>query len=250
MMTTLSWAFKNTLSVAPSLKIMYFCLVNMIPRVYSFCILLLFAIPLYAQTDSTSLEDDDEEAVLLIPPINEQLKLGVKLGSGVCILLGNELANPRPTYMLSGGAYLRYRFSQRWSLQPEAGVSLRGSNFSNGNGQYESIRMYNIDVPVLLLFGLNEKNRSNLLAGLQYSRILNASLYLKGSTIPENTSPALKKNDLMGVVGAQFHTPFVGFQLVAKYGFININDGLLPGLSPPNTGKDIHHFVVEINMLF
>jgi hypothetical protein len=220
-------------------------------RIYSFCILLLLGLQLSAQTDTSTVpEGEEEEGVLFMPVLNEQTKLGVKLGSGVSTLLGNELSNPRPTYMLSGGAYMRYRFSKHWSIQPEANVSLRGSNFSNGADQYESIRIYYIDLPVLIMMGFDEKNQKNILAGVQYSRILNSSLYVSGASLPENTSPALKKDDVMGVLGAQFHTPYVGFQLVAKYGFIDINNGLLPGLNPPNTGKDIHNFIVELNLLF
>jgi hypothetical protein len=221
-------------------------------KTYSFLILLMVSLSLSAQTDTTSSEgvEDDEEPSLVIPALNEQVKLGVKLGTGMCMMVGNELVNPRPTYMLSGGAYVRYRFSKHWSIQPEAGISLRGSNFKNGTLEYESIKMYNIDIPVLLLYGLDEKNTKNIIAGVQYSRMLNSSLYIKDELIPQNTSPKLKKNDLMGVVGAQFHTPFVGFQIVAKYGFIDLNDGLLPDLKPANTGKDIHNVVLEINLFF
>jgi hypothetical protein len=62
--------------------------------------------------------------------------------------------------------------------------------------------------------------------------------------------PSIKKDDLAAIIGTQFHTPFIGFQIAAKYGLIDINNGLLPNLNPPNTGKNIHHFVVEINLLF
>jgi hypothetical protein len=219
-------------------------------RFYFCCFLLVFSLQLHAQTDTTSVEDADDEPTLVIPPLNEKLKLGVKLGSGLSMMVGNELTNPRPTYMLTGGAYLRYRFSTHWSLQPEASISMRGSNFNNGTGQYTTIKMYTIDVPVLLLWGLNENNTANILAGLQYSRMLNSSIYLKGAQVPEDQAPRLKKNDLLGVLGAQFHTPFVGFQVAAKYGLIDINDGILPNLNPPNTGKDIHHLLLEVTLFF
>ena len=205
----------------------------------------------HAQTDSTQTEEEDNsEPTLVIPPINEQLKIGIKLGSGVCTLLGNELSNPRPSYMLTGGTYFRYKFKPHWFVQPEANITFKGSNFNNGTLQYQSLRMYYIDVPVLLMRGLNEHNTSIVFVGLQYSRLLNAALYLKDSPVPESNSPGIKKDDLAAVMGAQFHTPFVGFQIAAKYGLIDLNNGLLPNLNPPNTGKDIHHFVVEINLLF
>ncbi|MES2779607.1 MAG: outer membrane beta-barrel protein [Bacteroidota bacterium] len=221
-------------------------------RFLCFILLLSGALFSQAQTDSTETDsaEDNSEAVLVIPPINEQLKVGIKFGSGVCTLLGNELANPRPSYMLSGGAYLRYRFKRHWFIQPEACITYKGSNFNNGTAQYQSVRMYYIDVPVLLMLGLNDENTSNVFVGLQYSRLLNASLYLKDAPLPESTAPAIKKDDLAAVLGTQFHTPFVGFQIAVKYGLIDINNGLLPNLNPPNTGKDIHHFTIEINFLF
>jgi hypothetical protein len=217
------------------------------------CLMLLLSATICssAQTDSTQAdEEDNSEPTLVIPPINEQLKAGIKFGTGVSTLLGNELSNPRPSYMISGGAYLRYRFKKHWFVQPEANIAFKGSNFNNGTLQYESLRMYYVDVPVLLMRGLNEQNTSNVFAGLQYSRVLNASIYLKDEPLPESSSPAIKNDDLAAVAGAQFHTPFVGFQIAVKYGLIDINNGILPNLNPPNTGKDIHHFVVEFNLLF
>lgn len=203
-----------------------------------------------AQTDSTLTEEDDEEPRLVIPAINEQLKAGVKMGGGLSVLLGDELQNPIPTYLLTGGAYLRWRFKPHLCLQPEFNFTYRGSKFENGNLQYSEIVMYSLDVPVLLMYGLTENNTSNLVAGLQYSRLLNSSLYLTGSSVPENTSPSMTKNDCLVMVGAQFHTPFVGFQILAKYGLVDMNAGLMPNLNPPNTGKSIHPFLFEINLLF
>jgi Outer membrane protein beta-barrel domain len=223
-------------------------------RFLCFSLLLLGVLVCNAQTDSTQTDstriEEEEESVLVIPPINEQLKIGIKFGSGLCMLTGNELTNPRPSYSLSGGAYLRYRFKRHWFLQPEASFAFKGGNFDNGNLQYSRIRMYYVDVPVLLMRGLNEKNTSNVFIGLQYSRLLNATIYLKDEPLPESTAPKIKKDDLAAVLGAQFHTPFVGFQFALKYGLIDLNNGILPNLNPTNTGKDIHHLVLEINLLF
>ena len=216
------------------------------------CFLILFSIALYsnAQTDSTQTEEDNSEPTLVIPPINEDVKVGIKFGSGVSTLLGKELANPVPSYMLTGGAYFRFKLKPHWFIQPEANITFKGSNFDNGTLQYQRMRMYYIDVPLLLMRGLNIQNTTNVFVGLQYSRLLNVSLYLKDEPVPENTAPSIKKDDLAATIGTQFQTPFIGFQIAAKYGLIDINNGLLPNLNPPNTGKNIHHFVVEINLLF
>lgn len=223
-------------------------------RFLSFILLLSGALVSTAQTDSTKTDntpiEEEEESVLVIPPINEKLKVGIKFGSGLCMLTGNELTNPRPSYSLSGGAYLRYRFKKHWFIQPEATIAFKGGNFDNGNLQYSRLRMYYVDIPVLLMRGLNDQNTSNVFVGLQYSRLLNASIYLKDGLIPEATAPIIKKDDVAAVLGTQFHTPFVGFQFAVKYGLFDINNGILPNLNPINTGKDIHHLVLEINLLF
>jgi hypothetical protein len=204
----------------------------------------------FSQTEESDSTAGDDEFVLVIPPINEQLKVGVKLGTGAGMMLGNELQNPRPKYMISGGAYLRYRFSKRWSIQPEANITFKGSNFKNGDGQYESISGYAVDIPVLLMVGLTPENRVNVFAGMQYSRTLGRSLYLKGSLVPDDSSLGMHRDDWAAVVGSQFQTPFVGFQVAVKYGLRDLNTGLTPTLNPPNTGKDIHQAVLEINILF
>ena len=216
------------------------------------CLFFFFIVQAYAQTEESGIDSltNDNEGVLVIPPLNEQLKVGIKFGTGATMMLGEELQNPRLSYMISGGAYLRYRFAKHLSLQPELNISFRGSNFANGNNQYSKIVMYYIDLPVLFMYGFNEKNTSNLLAGFQYCRLLNSSLYLTNEPTPVSSAPKFKNNDLMAVLGAQFHTPFIGFQLAAKYGLIDLNNGLLPNLNPTNTGKDIHQFVVELNVLF
>jgi hypothetical protein len=203
-----------------------------------------------AQNDSETDSTEDEEYVLVIPPINEQLKIGVKMGTGAGIMLGNELQNPRPKYMINGGVYVHYRFSKRWSIQPETNIAFKGSNFKNGDGQYTSISMYTIDVPLLLMYGVTPQNTTNIFTGVQYSHALNKALYLKGSQIPEGSTLKMHNDDVFAVVGTQFQTPFVGFQIAAKYGLRNLNGGLLPNLNPPNTGKDIHQFVLELNLLF
>lgn len=205
----------------------------------------------YAQTDSTETDSlEDEELVLVIPPINEQLKAGVKMGTGMGIMIGGELQNPKPKYMISGGAYLHYRFSKHWSLQPEVNVAFKGSNFDNGPDEYGSISMYTLDVPLLLMYGFNEKNTVNVFVGGQYSYTLNRSMYLKSAQVPVTPTPSMRKDDWFGIVGGQFHRPFLGFQIALKYGFCNLNTGLSPNLNPPNTGKDIHQMVLELNILF
>jgi hypothetical protein len=87
--------------------------------------------------------------------------------------------------------------------------------------------------------------------GLQYSYLLNSSIYQTDANNAEPEAPGLKKHDLLAVLGGQFYTPFVGFQVLAKYGLVNINDGLLGAQTKPAfKGKDIHNFAIEFNIIF
>lgn len=201
------------------------------------------------ETDSTRAVEDDEP-VLVKPNVNEAFKFGVKLGVGAGMLIGSELQNPRPARILNGGAYIRYRFKPHWSIQPELNINFRGSSFNNSSGEYGLIRTFYLDLPVLIVRGLNEQNTSNIIGGIQYSQQLGATLYLEQATLPESNSPKLTPYDVAVMAGMQFHTPFIGFQILAKYGFIDLNDGLLPNLKPANNGGSIHQAGIEVNLLF
>lgn len=205
-----------------------------------------------AQTDENEPDSlaGEDDFVLVIPPINEQLKAGVKMGTGMGMMTGNELQNPRPKYMISGGAYLHYRFSKRWSLQPEANIAFKGSNFNNGPDEYATIVMYALDFPLLIMYGLTPKNTVNVFVGGQYSYTLSRWMYVKDAVVPSSPTPSMRNDDWFAVAGGQFHTPFVGFQVAFKYGLCNLNTGLSPNMNPPNTGKDIHQMVLELNLLF
>lgn len=200
-----------------------------------------------SETDST---EGDDDLVLVIPPINEQLKVGVKMGTGAGMMVGQELQNPRPKYVITGGAYLHYRFSKHWSLQPEANVSFRGSNFNNGDNQYASITEYALDLPLLIMCGLTKQNTVNVFVGGQFSHTLNRAMYLKDAVVPASPTPSMRHENWFAVLGGQFHTPFIGFQVALKYGITDMNTGLSPTMNPPNTGKDIHQTLLELNILF
>lgn len=211
---------------------------------------LFFAVAAQAQTDSTD-NDDDAEATYAKPDNSGPLKLGIKLGSGYATLLGGEMQHATGTIGLDGTAYARYRFKPRFAMQMELGASFRGSKFNNGNGEYSAIKTYYLDVPVMMVIGLNKSALSNLVIGGQYAYLLNSSIYVNPSAYPEPVSPDLKKHDVLAVMGAQFYTPFVGFQLLAKYGLIDINNGLLgANTKPVNQGRDIRHLSIEINFMF
>jgi hypothetical protein len=206
-----------------------------------------------AQTElsDSSETSEEDDFVLVIPPINEQLKVGIKMGTGMGMMSGPELQNARPKYVITGGAYLHYRFSKHWSVQPEANITFKGSKFENGDNEYSSVTQYAIDLPVLLMYGLTKNNTVNLFAGMQYSYNLNRSVYLKNAPVPVSPTPSLRNDDWFVVAGSQFQTPFLGFQVGLKYGLCNLNTSPETWtLNPPNTGKEIHQMVLELNILF
>ncbi|MCU0441423.1 MAG: PorT family protein [Bacteroidia bacterium] len=222
-------------------------------KVGLFIILFLTVTGLFGQTDSTSSTEDESDAPaqFVIPPVNEQTKIGIKLGSGMCMFTGGAMQKPVPHILLSGGLYVRYRFKKHWSIQPEMNVSSRGSSFNlKESGDYRQVKLYTLDFPVLLFWGWTEQNTRNVVFGLQYSRQLSASLYLYSSAVPEPSTPALQKNDLLLIAGTHFQTPFVGVQILAKYGFIDLNNGLLPQLQPALQPGSIHQAILELNLLF
>ena len=201
--------------------------------------------------DSTVTPEEDNEEIVK-PPMNEDSKLGIKLGGGVTSLVGKEPNNPRPAMYLTGGVYGRFKMKPKstWLIQFEGDFSYKGSNFANNVGEYGSIKAYYIELPVMLLHGLDANNVNTLVGGLQYSRLLNAVIYKVNGNVPESGEFSINKNDLSLIGGAQFHTPFVGFQVLLKYGLLNANTGLAPALIPVNQGKSMHNLTFEVSLIF
>lgn len=204
------------------------------------------------QTDTTiSINSEDDEGVIVKPDDSDPLKIGIKIGTGYCSLLGSELQHPAGRVGVDGSVYLRYRFKSKLVLTGELGASFRGSNFNNGIDEYSSIRMYYLDVPAYLSYPVGKTKSTLLIAGLQYSYLLNANIYIYTNGLPNATPPALKTDDILPLTGVQFNTDYVAFQILLKYGLLNINSGLLgPDTKPAYKGGDIHNFAFEINFLF
>ncbi|MFN7311980.1 MAG: outer membrane beta-barrel protein [Bacteroidota bacterium] len=213
-------------------------------------ILALFSSSAWAQSDSAKYEDEDDEGTWVIPSMNEKHKPGIKLGTGFYTFTGGEMDNPTPMLGLNGTIYYRYKYNEKSAIQIETGISFKGSNFANSAGEYSRMRLYYLDAPLTWVRSLNKNNTTHLNIGVQYAYLLNASIFIEPSPIPETQKPALSKHDMMLVAGTQFYSGFVGFQVMAKYGLLNINNGLIPNLNPPLKNKDIHNFALELSLLF
>lgn len=211
----------------------------------------------WAQTDTTqtdSIEADEPEwrPAKPEPDVDHHLKMGIKMGMQGCTLLGSEMKTAKLTFGLIGGGYLRYNFSKGISLQAETQISFRGSNFSVDPGYYSAIRLLYIDVPVILFKALDIKNVNRVGLGAQYSSLLNAAMYLGKIPYPSSATPSLLRYDFAGILAYQHQYTYLGFQLAAKYGFVNLNRNKPwpDNAKPVNGFGNIHNFAFEMTLIF
>jgi len=220
-----------------------------------FVIILTFIICsnlLQAQVDEaidSTLEDDESRPVKVLP--DDKYKFGIKLGSQFSTLMGEENSNNTSNFGLNGGVYLRRKFkSEKWGYQIELNGSFRGSNFIPKDNEYSAIRLFYLDMPLLCFINLTKDENHKVLFGPQVSSLLTSSIY-KGSFLDRYDSiPNLNKFDMLACVGYHISLGHVSFQTMLKYGFLSVNNGLLPGIKPMNTGKSMNNFIFELNFLF
>jgi hypothetical protein len=205
--------------------------------------------PLWAQTDSTDLDDEPVEYVK--PGPEPDTKVGIKMGIQINSLFGSENNNNRPSFGVLGGGYIRQKLNDKNWLQTELQISFRGSNFKANIAEYNSIRLLYIDVPILYMHAFG-KATNRFIFGVQGSYLVTPSMYLLNQPLPITTNFKFNRYDVLPVVGYQYHMPFFAIQFVAKYGLININQPQeWPQKAlPVNTGGSMHNFVTEINLIF
>lgn len=217
-----------------------------------FFIFILFANLLQAQVEDeidSTLEDGESRPVKVLP--DDKYKFGIKLGSQISTLMGEENSTNTSNFGLNGGVYVRRKFkSQKWGYQLELNGSFRGSNFTPKDKEYSAIRLFYLDMPLLLFVNLTKDENHKILFGPQVSYLLSSSIYNGPSLVSYDSIPSFKKLDLLACVGYHIRLGHISFQTMLKYGFISTNDGLLPGIKPTNTGKSMNNFMFELNFLF
>jgi hypothetical protein len=201
------------------------------------------------ETIDSTLEDDESRPVKVLP--DNKYKFGIKLGCQLSTLTGEENSNNTPNFGLNGGIYMRRKFkSEKWGYQIELNGSFRGSNFTPKDNEYSAIRLFYLDLPTLIFINLTKDEKHKLLFGPQVSYLLTSSIY-KGPFLDRYDSiPNLNKFDVLACVGYNYKMGHVSLQTMIKYGFMNINNGLLQGIKPSKTGKSMNNFLLELNFLF
>jgi hypothetical protein len=207
---------------------------------------------LQAQVDEaidSTLDEDESRPVKVLP--DDKYKLGIKLGCHLSTLMGEENVNNASNFGLNGGVYMRRKFkSEKWGYQIEINGSFRGSNFTPKDNEYSAIRLFYLDMPLLCFINLTKDENHKILFGPQISYLLSSSIY-KGPFLDRYDSiPNLNNFDVLACVGYHIRLGHVSFQTMLKYGFISINNGLLQGIKPTNTGKSMNNFLFELNFLF
>jgi hypothetical protein len=55
---------------------------------------------------------------------------------------------------------------------------------------------------------------------------------------------------VLSCAGYQLNLGRITFQTMLKYGFMNINNGLIKDIKPANQGKNMNNAMIEFNILF
>ncbi len=193
----------------------------------------------------------DDEVILVKPEPDGKYKYGIKLGVQFSTLLGNENENNLTRFGINGGVYLRKKFkNEKWGYQVELNGSLRGSYFKGGPNDYSLIRLVYLDLPTLFFVNVSKNQNNKILFGPQFSYLLTSAIYKGEASVAYNSEPNLNKFDILACSGYQVRLGHVAIQSLFKYGLININNGLLPEVSPKSQGKNMNNFSFELNFIF
>ena len=168
---------------------------------------------------------------------------------------------------------------KNWYFQFEINASYSGGNFkyyrgikndlgiyndyaSADSGKFGKISTYVISMPLLMVWDFKDKQKFNILLGMQPHYIVNLEVYKSNDPSPlfyaseqYDDYVQWKKWGWSGVAGFQILGDVVGFQMMLKYGLTDINKKLAIGLDAagnvnrtiPGTLKPL---TIELNMVF
>ncbi|MBI3233545.1 MAG: hypothetical protein HYZ42_05815 [Bacteroidetes bacterium] len=226
-------------------------------------------------------------------------KIGIKTGLNFNMMFTDQMNipgakeqyRPFPRQGLMVGVYSRNRLTKvikafnyrsnvkNWYFQYELCAAYRGGNFryyagtpdDNGSysnytqsdtGRFKKISTFGIEMPIMLVWDYKNKQKFNLLFGIQPHYIINAEVYKANDPSPLYYSSEIyddlvkwKQWGWSGVAGFQIMGEIVGFQMMVKYGYTDFNKRIAIGLDAtgninrtiPGTLKP---FSIEFNMVF
>lgn len=199
------------------------------------------------------------------PDARRKDKFGIRVGMGITRLNSPELQNTRVSRGYQGAFYYRVNLFKGFHLNPELGASIKGANFKNGDVGYTQISLFYFDFSMLGMVQLDAAQNHNIVFGGQASRLMRSSMFIGPEQFPSFLQLPFKNWDYFAVLGYQFNTQYIGFQLSLKYGLRNIaadfanynknsvnNNGVqFIDIKPSLTGvKDVRNFSVELSLYF
>ncbi len=212
-------------------------------------LLVLFAFILAGNPLNAQDEDSDSEAS------GPEINFGGKFGTTLSQFTDQQpYTNNAQGY--TGGAFLRYNFSQLFALQLEANYSQQGGRITNFDvpdyygleGSWYDIkvenqylRMHNVEVPLLAQFSIDlEGNRLKLNLGPTFSYNIHSGILSEGTVISgkefhtytgeENVSSKINSYEYAGIGG-------VGFEFdVSDDMFLTIDARYKYGINPVYEG--------------
>lgn len=184
---------------------------------------------------------------------SNNFKLGIKTGVNFSTLLGSEFQNARPRFGYTAGFFYRQNYGRKKNnmIQSEILATFRGSNFANPVGDYQSIPIFSLDMPVL--FGIPLATRKYIVVGPQVGYIALSSMYTNKALGKAylNDVP-FKPFNLDACIGYQSYNRTTGFQALIKNSVLNMNDGIFfEDINPPTgNGGTVYSFGIELSLLF
>jgi hypothetical protein len=221
-------------------------------------------------------------------------KIGIKTGVSMNWMLNQTLNadgqperyQPIPRQGLQIAVYSRSRMTKfikafdyrsdvkNWYFQYELGAGYRGGNYnytvkqpdgsynSSDTGRFRKISTFVIEMPFMFVWDYKNRQKLNLMGGVQLQYIVNTELYKSNDPSPlfyasEQYDDLVKYNPwgASGVFGFQLMGEYVGFQMLAKYGLTDMNKRMAIGLDASgNINRTIpgylKPFSIDFNIVF
>ncbi|MBT8326372.1 MAG: PorT family protein [Bacteroidia bacterium] len=183
---------------------------------------------------------------------NSKNRIGIKTSINTSSIRGTEFENPRLKFGYTAGAFYQQYLNENWNFYTEFVGNFKGSNFKNDIDEYNRVSLFYIDVPLMLMYNLDDDKKQSVLLGPYASYLALSAVYVGSQRKAELSNIALKPFDF-GIAGFyQLNGKFTTLQVGAKIGLYNINNGVNFEDITPETGKNgtISNLGIEIGMLF